>query len=42
MKWPEKLPEDPAKLKLLTREYIIKRCRAWEKIVDENKLERVR
>ena len=27
---PEKLPEDPKKLKLLAREYIIKRCREWE------------
>lgn len=29
-----RLPTDPAKLKLLTREYIIKHCRALEKKAD--------
>lgn len=34
------LPKDPAKLKQLTREYIIKHCRALEKKLDqlENRL----
>ena len=29
-----RLPTDPAKLKLITREYIIKHCRALEKKAD--------
>ncbi len=29
-----KLPTDPAKLKLLSREYILKHCRALEKEAD--------
>lgn len=32
--WPEELPKDSAKLKLLTREFIVKRCREWEDKVD--------
>lgn len=31
---PQKLPQDPNKLKLMTRELVVKNCREWENFVD--------
>lgn len=36
---PKKLPEDPNKLKLMTRELVVKRCRLWEHFVDNQEKE---